>query len=156
MPTREEIIALMQEDEFEGLGTLLQLGEQAVPFLLEILTDPSTPSFLRHRATVVLGEMGSQAAAAHIEALLDHDEPVQRLMAVRALVKIKGTNAADALGPLLNDPDPSVVKVAIQCLAEIGDVTTIAALERVQAESPHDFLRAQAQAAIKDIQERIA
>jgi HEAT repeat protein len=154
MATREEITKLMQGDEFEDLRELLQMGEESVPILIDIMKDTSAPAFLRHRATVALGEVGPPTAAPDIRATLADADPVQRIMAARALVKTAGTNATDALVPLLSDPDPSVSKVAIQSLAQVGDQRALAALKRIENEGGDDFLRAQAKAAIKNIQER--
>lgn len=151
-----DVIALMQEDEFDGLITLRQIGPQAVPHLVAILNDPSQPTFLRQRAIVALGEIGSADAADDVQTMLNDSNPVIRYMAAIALTKMSGTAATSALIPLLTDADPSVVKVAIQCLTEVGDTQTLAQLETVKAASPHNFLRTEAETAIKQIEERHA
>jgi HEAT repeat protein len=154
MSTREEILALMQGDEFGGLPDLLAKREEAVPALLEILADRSLASFLRHRAAVALGESRSRAAVPGIEAALADEDPVLRLMAARALAKLAGPDASGALAALTEDPDPSVAKVALQGLAAVGNEEALAVLEKMRAEAPHDFLQTEAESAILAIRER--
>jgi HEAT repeat protein len=155
MATREEVLALMEADEFEGLTTLRLMGSEIVPILVSILNGPSTPAYLRHRATVVLGEIGAQSAVADIKGSLANADPVQRLTAVRALAKISGSEAVTTLIPLLDDPDPSVAKVVVQCLATVGGTSALARLEQVKSATVHDFLRAEAVNAITEIKKRV-
>ncbi len=156
MATLEEVLALMQEDEFDGLDTLQQMGQEAVPPLVEILTDTTQPEFLRQRAIVALGEIGDPAAAPAVQPFTTHANAVFRYMAANALVKMVGPAATDTLNALLSDDDPSVVKTAVRGLAEVGDATALAALAQVQASSPHEFLRADAATAVQRIEERTA
>jgi HEAT repeat protein len=155
MATREEITALMQGDEFDRLIELLQLGEEAVPILIDIMKDSTAPVFMRHRATAALGEIRSPTAAPDIEATLTDADPVQRIMSIRALVKIVGDGATGALVSLLEDPDQSVSNAAIQGLAAAGNPTALAALEDFKTRSENDILQTQAKDAIKDIKDRI-
>jgi HEAT repeat protein len=156
MATREEVTALMQGDEFDRLIDILRMGEEAVPILLDIMKDSSAPAFMRHRATATLGEIRSPTAAPDIRAALNDDDPVERIMAARALVQIEGPDAAAALTPLLQDADPSVSIVAMQGLAQVGDQTALAALENLGTDSPDAAVRSEAQAAIIKIQDRDA
>jgi HEAT repeat protein len=154
MSTREEILALMQGDEFGGLPELLAKREEAVPALLEILADRSLAPFLRHRAAVALGESRSRVPVPGLEAALADEDPVLRLMAARALAKVAGPEAGSALAALSQDPDLSVAKVALQQLAAVGGEEALAGLERMSAEAPHDFLQTEAEAAVQAIRER--
>lgn len=158
MSTREEILALMQGDEFGGLPELLAKRDEAVPALLEILADRSLAPFLRHRAAVALGESRSVAVApditAGLEAALADEDPVLRLMAARALAKVAGPEAGSALAALSQDPDPSVAKVALQQLAAVGGEEALATVERMRDEAPHDFLQTEAESAAQAIRER--
>jgi HEAT repeat protein len=155
MPTREEIIALMQEDEFGGLDDLVRFGSTAVPILCAILDDAASPAFLRYRATVALGEIGERSAVETIRATLTLDNPVQKQMSLRSLAKIIGKDAVATLIAYADDPDPTVAKVALQGLADVGDHSTVAFLERHKAENPHKFLRDQADDTLKSIRERL-
>jgi HEAT repeat protein len=155
MPTREEIIALMQEDEFSGLDDLVRFGSTAVPILCAILEDAASPAFLRYRATVALGEIGDRSAVETIRSTLTVDNPVQKQMSLRALLKILGPEAAPTLVMYANDPDPTVAKVALQGLSDVGDRSALALLERHKAENPHEFLRDQADESLKAIRERL-
>lgn len=154
MANRKEILALMQGDEFDGLGQLIQLGEEAVPVLLAILRDRKQPPYLRHRAVAVLGEIGVEAAGDEVEATLLDEDPVLRLGAIRALSKIRGASAAPALENLLKDEDTSVAKVAIQSLAEVGGEKSLDALEKLQRQGASEFLRAPMAEAIREIRSR--
>lgn len=155
MPTREEIVALMQEDEFSGLRELIRIGANAVLFLRSILNDPSSPPYLQYRATVALGEIRDRSAVGDIQAALASTDPVQKQMSARALAKILGNEAIPILITLIDDADPTVGKVAMQELSKVGDQTTLAILERHQTENPSEILRAQAGVAVKDIRERL-
>jgi len=146
----------MQEDEFSGLGRLIEMGEEAVTLLTDILKDPSAPKYLRYRAAIALGEIGAPASADAIQETLEDDDPVQKQLSIRALAKIQGKEATSVLIALLDDPDFSVAKVAMQLLSEVGDETALAALEHQKTENPEPLLRSQAEASIQDIQRRIA
>lgn len=156
MPTREEVVALMQEDEFSGLAELIQMGVTAVPILRSILNDPTSPVFLRYRATVALGEIGERESVNDLQDTLTSNDPVQKQMSLRALTKILGKEAAPYLISSMDDPDPTVAKVAMQGLSEVGDRTALAILEHHKTENPIEFLREQAEASIHEIQKRTA
>ncbi|HET6230378.1 MAG TPA: HEAT repeat domain-containing protein [Longimicrobiaceae bacterium] len=158
MATKEAVLALMQDDEFNGLPQLVAMGAEAVPVLVAILRDPAAEPLMRQRAAVALGEIGAPAAAA-APALADalaHADPVQRILAVRALAKVAGAGATASLAPLLHDPDASVAKVAVQCLGAVGGAQAVAALAGVAESGPHDFVREQARDAVRKIEERLA
>jgi HEAT repeat protein len=156
MSTREEILGLMQGDEFGGLPQLLAKREEAVPVLLEILADLSMPAYLRHRAAAALGKTKSRNAAAGVEAALADGDPVLRLMAARALVEISGAAAGNALLALVDDPDASVAKVALQGLKAVGEPTALETLERLRVETPDELRQTHAEAAIRAIRDRNA
>jgi len=144
----------MQGDEFWGMAELLAKREEAVPVLLEILADRSMPAYLRHRAVAALGKTKAQNAAAGVEAAMADGDPVLRLMAARALVEISGAAAGNALLALMDDPDASVAKVALQGLAAVGEPTALENLERVRAEAPDELRQTHAEAAIRAIRDR--
>lgn len=155
MPTREEIIALMQEDEFSGLIDLVRMGHEAIPILCDILEDATLPAFLRYRATVALGEIGERGAVDAIRTTLALHDPVQKQMSLRALAKILGQDAIPTLVIYADDPDATVAKVALQGLSDVGDRTILALLERHKAENQHDFLRIQADETLKTLRDRL-
>ena len=154
MSTREDIIALMQDEEFSGLSELRRLGAEAVPFLQELAKAADAPAYLRQRAAIALGEIGALEAAATLEALLTDTSPVLRLMAAQALEKVRGPASQATLLPLLTDPDPSVRKVVVGILAEIGDSNTLPALAALRETHQQDFLGDVITAAIDRITER--
>ena len=154
MSTREEILRLMHGDEFGGLPELLAKREEAVPALLDVLADRSLPSYLRHRAAAALGKTKSKNATAGVEAALADADPVLRLMAARALVEIASAGAGNALLKLVDDPDASVAKVALQGLAAIGQPAALETLERLRTDTPDELKQATAEAAIRAIRDR--
>lgn len=154
MTTFDEVRQLMQEDEFDGLSTLIQLGDDAVPHLQAILGDPSQPDRMQQRALVVLGEMGTPTAVADVQPFLTDDSPVLRYMAANALASMQGAAATPALLALLQDDDYSVVKTAVHCLSQVGDETALTALALVQTGNPHEPLRDAAAQAAARIEER--
>jgi HEAT repeat protein len=156
MPTRDEVTGLMQDDEFGRLPSLVALGEAAVPVLADILSDPAVEPILRQRAAVALREIGSATAIPELTASLNHPDPVQRILAARALAGIAGAGAAEPIMELLVDADPSVAKVAVQMLAQVDDGRALPALTQAAERGASDFVRAEARAAIDEIRSRIA
>jgi HEAT repeat protein len=156
MPTRDEVIGLMRDEEFGRLPALAALGEPAVPVLSAILRDPAVEPMLRHRAAVALGEIGSAAAVPDLTASLGHPDPVQRIHAARALARIAGPGAGPPIAGLLEGDDPSVAKVAAQMLARVGDARALPALAQAARGGAADLVREQARAAIDEIRSRIA
>ena len=156
MPTRDEILTLMKGDEFPRLQQLVQMGQSAVPVLLDLLNQPSTPAYLRHRAIAALGEMGSSSAIPDLKAALGHGDPVHRLMAARALAKISPPEAASHLLPLLDDADTSVSLTAVQLLGDVGDRESLTRLASVRDSHDEPSIREGAAAAIREIQSRLA
>lgn len=152
--SKEEIQPLLLAEEFSGLEQLIDLGEEAVPALLEILEENSDDDFLSYRCLIALGRIGSPLGAEAVIARLESGDRVDRIHAVRALAGILGADVSPHLLPLLDDPDLSLRKVAIQCLGAKGGREVVLALEGIVAESTHEFLREQARAAIEQIQER--
>ena len=152
--TPEEMLPLLEGEEFEGLATVLEFGDEAVPALLEILANRADDSFLRHRTLVALGQVGSPTAAEAVAAFLGSPEPVDRVHAARAIANILGSDATPLLVPLLDDPDPSIRKIAVQCLGAKGGLVAIEPLRQIAESSPEEFLRAEAAEAIDRIQRR--
>jgi HEAT repeat protein len=111
---------------------------------------------MRTRAIILLGEIGNEQARPVLEKVLRDADPVQRLTAARALCRLVGADSISTITELLEDPDIGVSNAAIQCLAEVGDESALAALQRFKTKSTHDFLCSQAEVAIRNIRERIA
>lgn len=152
--TRDEIQPLLLAEEFSGLPELVELGEDAVPALLEILEESQEDAFLRCRCLVALGEIGSPLAAPAVIPHLASEDRTDRVHSARALANILGAEASLHLLPLLDDEVLSLRKVAIQCLGSKAGPEVLPALRQVVAESPHDFLRTEAAAAIEQIEGR--
>ncbi len=102
-----------------GSVALQNLGEPAVPYLIDALAAPSAE--IRLNAAYALGEIGTShdtIIPALIDTLTDPVWNVRRLV-VRALVRI-GTPAIDSLIQALNSPDQDLRRMAERALNDIG------------------------------------
>ena len=102
-----------------GSVALQNLGEPAVPYLIDALTAPSAE--IRLNAAYALGEIGTPLDTiipALINTLTDPEWNVRRLV-VRALVRI-GTPAVDSLIQALNSPDQDLRRMAERALNDMG------------------------------------
>jgi HEAT repeat protein len=91
-----------------ALHTVADLGDDAVPLLVEALKDPKS----RYWAEVALAEMGPEAAAAvePLTAAAAEGEPEERLQAILALASIgeKASSAAPVLVKAIESDDATV------------------------------------------------
>ena len=102
-----------------GSVALQNLGEPAVPYLIDALTAESAD--IRLNAAYALGEIGTPLDTilpALINALTDPVWNVRRLV-VRALATI-GTPAVEPLIETLNSPKPELRRMAERALNDIG------------------------------------
>lgn len=154
-PLRPQVEKLLRGEEFERLGELVALGPKAVPALIEILQQHPDAD-MRARSAVALGRIGDKRALLALKEALNTSDSQQKVSVADALATLAGVEATDELIPLLKDPDPSVVKVTVLRLAEVGNASAIAALENFRTGSTEDFFREQAEVAISEIRGRIA
>lgn len=94
-------------------------ARQALPVLLQALRDDD--ALVVEMAAVALGNMQAVAILAIpalVRVLRAAEHPVQSA-AGEALVKM-GKPAVPALIPLINDPNPNIQLIAIQCLGDLG------------------------------------
>lgn len=106
-----------------GSVALQNLGEPAVPYLIDALSAPAAE--IRLNAAYALGEIGTSldtVIPALIDTLTDPEWNVRRLV-VRALVRI-GTPAVDSLIQALNSPDQDLRRMAERALNDIGTPQT--------------------------------
>ena len=91
-----------------ALHTLADMGDTAVPFLIEALKDPKS----RYWAEVALGEIGPEAASAteSLAGLVEQGETEERLQAILALAAIgdKASAAAPAIATVLSSGDETL------------------------------------------------
>lgn len=102
-----------------GSVALQNLGEPAVPYLIDALTAEAME--IRLNAAYALGEIGTQLDVilpALINTLTDPEWNVRRLV-VRALATI-GTPAIEPLIAALNSPNPDLRRMAERALNDIG------------------------------------
>lgn len=154
-----------QGRRLEALYGLAAAGETAVPTLVQgllagagrnrhVSPPPTEPAFhgapedprerrFTHRqftpedAAVALGAIGEPALGA-LRGLLDHDDPWIRLNAAYAIGDADREGLyADRVGELLDEPQDSVVRTAIDALCALGvfGAPTVARLHRLMTES---------------------
>ncbi len=118
---KEEKYPLVRRWAAAGLGKLYELGEEAVPHLIETLRNDPDEN-VRKWAAVSLGNIGDERAIpALIDALLHDSFPETRYRAAASLMKLFAADAKDALEhALFNDPTPEVRGLAANALAFIG------------------------------------
>jgi len=104
-------------------AALAEIGEPAVPALIELLKDHEKGSMASH----TLRRIGEPAVPALIELLKDPDAIV-RLRAVVVLGDVEDSRAINPLIELFKDPDGDVRLSAVNSLGEIKDVKAIPAL----------------------------
>jgi hypothetical protein len=121
---REPLLEMLRRmDAFTSYAvvpTLAELKEmRAVPLLVEAIQD------VRPEAATTSGPLSQHMAAfgeagfAALVSLLEHEHPVVRQRAVQGLLCADNARAAQAIRPLLHDPDPDVrqsVEIALTVL----------------------------------------
>ena len=128
----------MRWKAIEALG---RLGSpQAIPALLECLTDPDTD--VRWRAVEALGRLGSpQAVPAILERLTDLDTVVRR-KAAQALGQLGSPQAIPAILERLTDQDADVRWSAAEALGRLGNLQAVPALLERLKDTDHNVRRA--------------
>ena len=130
----------------EALG---QIGDAAVPGLLDTLYDPNPDV----RATVAeaLGQIGDAAVPGLLDTLRD-PSPDVRMAAAEALGQIGDVKAVPGLLDTLRDPDPDVRTTVAKALGQIGDVAAVPGLCEVLGD-PYIDVRYCAAEALGEIQD---
>lgn len=152
--SRAAVERLLEGEEFEDLGTLVAMGTDAVPSLLEV-AESHADALIRARALIALGRIGDARALAAARAALGSGSRDEQLAAIRALPLLGGATAAPDLLALLSDTHPSVLRAAVRGLAAVGGPEALAALQPLAQQGP-DFLKTLASAAVDEINTRIA
>jgi HEAT repeat protein len=95
---------------------------EAVPRVAAVLGDPGRPGRERLQAALILGVLGSPAAAPALRAAMAEANPVLRARAADALGRVgaEGSEAVDALLQALRDDDYFVRESAAKALARLG------------------------------------
>jgi HEAT repeat protein len=109
----DPLMKQLHNDEFKDDATdaLVELGEPAVPCMIEALNDKD--EMVRKQAVLALGRIKASAAIdALIEKLRDNDW-FTRLTAAAALESIGAERGREAIRPLLKDPD-LVVRMRVE------------------------------------------
>lgn len=124
----------IREVAIDALGTL---GDQSVlPNLVAIAETTSSPARIVAKIVNVLGKWKATAAASNVQALLNHESPIVRTVAVENLAKISGSECGSCLVERLRDPVADVRKTAAKTLGELKARDAVPAL--VEAASDPD------------------
>jgi len=111
-----------------ALHTLADMGDDAVPFLMEAMKDPKS----RYWAEVALAEIGAEAAPATetLATAVAEGETEERLQAILTLAAIgdKAAGAAPAIVKALESGDPALVFPASYALCRIKVAGAVDAL----------------------------
>ena len=122
-----------------ALHTLADMGDEAVPVLIEALKVPGA----RYWAAVALAEIGTEAAPAtdQLTMLAKDGEPEERMQAMLALAAIgpPATSAAPVLMEALSSDDGSLRFAAVFALGSLRAEAADAVLHKA-ADDPDDFL----------------
>ncbi|PKH00460.1 hypothetical protein CXF95_02665 [Paraglaciecola sp. MB-3u-78] len=147
----KRLIRLMSDDEFLGLPKIIDMQNKAVPLLQKILMDSQQAHFIHQRALICLGEIGADAGFDTASSYLSSPDPVFRIAAARAIVKIHPDKAADLLIDNLDDEDISACNVKIQCLAASGQTKAKPVLNKLKRNSEDPFIRKSVSLALKHL-----
>ena len=122
-----------------ALHTLADMGDDAVPVLIEALKVPGA----RYWAAVALAEIGTDAAPAadHLTKLAKEGEPEERMQAMLALAAIgpPAVSATPVLVEALSSDDGSLRFAAVFALGSLRAEAADAVLQKA-ADDPDDFL----------------
>jgi HEAT repeat protein len=92
----------IEEDEFVRRAAAVSLGQigsrEAVPVLVEALSNARTPDDVRREAARALGLIGDPAAAPALRSVLAHRDPYLSRIAFEALRKLDPATAARPSG----------------------------------------------------------
>jgi HEAT repeat protein len=129
-----DLIAVMQDSEtpinlrhltIDALGTIGPEAKAAVPPLLDILKDKKQPEFVRCSAARNLGRFGEHSKAAlpvFTDLLSDPKVPAELAGAAVNGLAAMGKDGVPALGEAVKQGNSLTRRVAINQLAELGDV----------------------------------
>ncbi|MFQ5828837.1 MAG: HEAT repeat domain-containing protein [Candidatus Methylomirabilia bacterium] len=127
--------------------------EAAGAELSRILSQAADP-IVRSRAAAALGQMGSAQAATALTTALSDQAPAVRIQAVRALRRVEGERAIQALrGVLTGDRDPRVRRVAARALGALSSNEARWALEAASSD-PDESVRREVTRALARWQKR--
>ncbi len=109
----DPLVNQLRSDEFglDAIEALVDLGEPAVPRLIEALRDKDEN--IRKNTVITLGRIKHASALEPLIAMLEDKDWFTRLTAAAALEKIGDERGRDAIKPLMKDPD-MVVRMRVE------------------------------------------
>jgi HEAT repeat protein len=135
--------------------SIVEFGDQAVPGLIDLLTDGDPRFRIRAASALWLLETKSCPAVPGLAGLLDDPELEVRRSVAMALSNVGscGAPAVPRLIPALKDSDPAVRQYAAKALGAIGPAAA-AAMPALAEMSRFDALRPAAEEAMRKIRGR--
>lgn len=110
--------------------SIIKIGEEALPFLLEILKDKREEIDYKIEICDIIGKIKSNKAIPVLNSLLNDPHPGLRGGAIKALGEIGDTSSFSYIVKMLNDPHDLVRREAIIALKSINDKRSIPFLKK--------------------------
>lgn len=146
----EDVKELLQDEEFNRLPDLVNLGSEAIPVLTDVLTSDPDP-LMRQRAAIALGSMDASAAGASlVSALNDPSAPVA-IAAIDAVTRLQYGPAIAGLRQLAEHEDASLRTHAVGALGVLGEEKDETLLQDVIAHDTSDAVRDAASRALRTL-----
>jgi hypothetical protein len=137
--TMADVRAALDPEE-PDYGQAAQLGVEALPFLLA-LVEGSDP-MLAAKATYAAGFIGAPEAADVVERAAHSKDPGLRVAAAGAISHLPPEQSAHLVGPLLEDDDRGVRRLALASLDRVGATPEmLSRIERLAETDPDPGIR---------------
>lgn len=135
--------------------TIAKMGEEAFVPIMEMLSDKTHEWYVYRNLLMLVADTRCMAAVSDVGPFLFHRHPRVREEAVRVLELLQGGDCVEQIVPLLQDPEPAVVRKVIRVLARFKarHPAFLEALGRIlqrkrerEAEVQEDLVKAAAEA----------
>lgn len=128
-------------------GPIVKHGESILR-LLDLIIEQEAGSLVGQRAVLAVGRIGGDRATSILERCARHTVDTIRIVTAFALKWITEEQAVPILLYLLDDKDPSVVKLAIRSARLFQTEEIRKKLMQIKKEHPYEFLRRRASAGL--------
>ena len=146
---------IQDADSYYQIRLILLLSEikspLAAPILLEMLRSPDVS--VRSSAAKALSNCVDNSSISVLEEALEDENPSIRCAAIKELVLLNSEIPLQSLMSFLEDENEHVRSCAVEALGNIGDKSTLPALEKVMFADEDDWVRKLAKNSILQIKE---
>jgi HEAT repeat protein len=146
----DDVKELLQDEEFQRLPDVVNLGSDAVPVLTDVLTSDPDP-LMRQRAAIALGRMDAPAAGDALEAALNDASAPVAIAAIDAVMLLDHRPAIGNLRRLAKHEDVSVRGHAVKAIGTLGDEDDEALLHELVTNDRSDMVRDAASRAVRNL-----